>query len=444
MKIIHCLNQYMPIAMAGTEIYTHTLAMKQKSAGHEVAVITPHIDYYRPGQIKEHYLYDEIDMYQFLETGDPTDRKIHYGYKKASGLENFKRLLIKLSPDVINFHELNRSIGFTTEHVKIAKLSGAKIFLTIHLSSYTCNTNLLIRDGQICDGKIRETTCSICTYKTMYHMPSRVAVPLALFSILSQRSGITGRMISGKVTTLLKVPSAVQRIKKELAELSENVDQFISYAKWYKNILIENGVPDNKITVVPAALVMNEKQPVSELTGSEGSSLKIVFIGRVQPQKGIHLIIEAVKHFTPEQVVVDLFGQEEDTVYYKKCIEDSKNVHNINWKGAVERSKVMAMLSHYDILCLASTFSEMSPLVIQEAFAAGIPVLASKVYGNMEHVADNHNGLLFEFNSSNNLREKIQTLIDNPALLPKLKSNIVTPLNFNVVNEAYLRLYDSW
>ena len=86
----------------------------------------------------------------------------------------------------------------------------------------------------------------------------------------------------------------------------------------------------------------------------------------------------------------------------------------------------------------------MSPLVIQEAFAAGIPVLASKVYGNMEQVADNHNGLLFEFNSSDSLKEKIKALIDNPALLPKLKSNIVAPLNFNVVHEAYLRIYNSW
>src|ERR1700712_4900311 len=141
MKIIHCLNQYMPMAMAGTEVYTHTLATMQKLSGHQVAVITPHIDYHRPGQINEHYLYDDIDVYQYLEMADPTDRQIHYGNKYPAGLENFKKLITSLEPYVIHFHELNRSIGFTTEHVKIAKQYGAKVILTAHLSSYTCNTN---------------------------------------------------------------------------------------------------------------------------------------------------------------------------------------------------------------------------------------------------------------------------------------------------------------
>src|SRR5487761_549663 len=107
MKIVHCLIQYMPMAMAGTEVYTHTLATMQKSSGHEVAIVTPHIDHYRPGKINEHYVYDNIDVYQFLEAGDPTDRQIHYGNKKPSGLENFKQLILKLSPEVIHFHELN-------------------------------------------------------------------------------------------------------------------------------------------------------------------------------------------------------------------------------------------------------------------------------------------------------------------------------------------------
>jgi hypothetical protein len=109
----------MPMMMAGTEVYTHTLATMQKSSGHEVAVVTPFIDYYNPGKINEHYVYDGIDVFQYLELDNPNDRQIQYGNKKTSGLENFKQLIESLKPDVIHFQELTRSMGLTIEHIKI-------------------------------------------------------------------------------------------------------------------------------------------------------------------------------------------------------------------------------------------------------------------------------------------------------------------------------------
>jgi glycosyltransferase involved in cell wall biosynthesis len=433
----------MPMAAAGTEIYTHTLATMQQAGGYEVAVVTPHIEYYRPGEINEHYLFENIEVYQFLEMADPTDRQIHYGIKKPEGLENFRQLIIKLKPDIIHFHELNRSIGFTTAHVKIAKQSCAKVFLTIHLSSYTCNTNVLVRNGQLCDGVIREKTCSICSYKTLFHVPGLFAGPLASIGILSQKLGVTGKMLSGKAKTLLRVPSMIERIKKDLMELSENVDQFISYAKWYERILRENGVPQNKISVVAAALVTSgNTERVKKISNENTLPVKIVFIGRIQEQKGIHLMIEAVKHFSEKQVLFDLWGREEATPYYNKCVDLSIDSKNIQWKGSIDRNAVLEMLSKYDILCLASMFSEMSPLVIQEAFAAGIPVLASRVYGNTEQVRDNYNGMLFDFNSVENLQEKIKTLVDNPGIITAMKKNIAMPPDFELVYKSYMEIYN--
>lgn len=441
MKIIHCLNQYMPQAMAGTEIYTHTLATLQKRSGNEVAVITPHIDYYRPGQINEHYIYDEIDVYQFLEEADPTDRHVQYGNKKPKGLNNFVSLLKQLTPDVINFHELNRSIGFTIEHVKLAKQFGAKVFLTMHLPFYSCNTNVLVYNNELCDGVIRNFECSECTYKTLFNVPPIFSKTMAMISISTQKSLITEKLPPGSVTTLLSVSSTISRIRNDLRELWNNVDQMISLNKWYKKILIKNGVPEDKITVVGPALVTNRKNVAPKIRRDSSLPLKMVFVGRIQPLKGIHLIIEAMKSFTTKQVLIDIYGKQEETPYYKKCITNSMNVATIKFRGELKRKDVVNTLAQYDMFCLASTFSEMSPLVIQEAFAAGIPILASKVYGNMEQIEDNQNGLLFEFNSSTALKKQIQSLVDNPGLLQKLKNNILVPKSFNIVNEQYLWLY---
>lgn len=445
MKIVHCINHYMPLMMAGTEVYTHTLATMQKSLGHEVAVVTPFIDYYNPGQINEHYLYEGIDVYQYLELADPNDRQIQYGNKKPSGLQNFKQLIEFLKPDVIHFQNLTRSMGLTIENIKIAKQYGSKVIFTAHLSGYTCYTNVLVRNGngKLCDGLIRERTCSICTYRTLYHIPPVVAAPLASLAVLSKKLGITKNLMEGKATSLLMIPLSIQRIKDTLHELVDNLDQFVSYTKWYEKILLENGVPQDKITVVPTAFAGIKKSEHFRISSPPQLPVKIVFIGRIQPQKGIHLIIEAMRHFSSEQVQIDLYGKTEETGYYNKCVKDSLDLENIIWKGTIPHEEVCETIATYDILCLPSTFSEMSSLVIQDAFAAGVPVLASKVYGNMEQVKNNINGLLFEVNSAKDLKNKIKVLIDNPQLLAELKENVKPPIAFDIVNECYLQLYES-
>ena len=430
----------MPQVMAGTEIYTHTLASLQKKSGHEVAVVTPHIEHYRPGEINEHYIYDDIDVYQFLETANPTDRQIHYGNKKPEGLTNFFALINQLKPDVVHFHELNKSVGLTIEHVKLARQSGAKIFLTMHLSSYSCSTNILVYNNKLCDGLIKDFRCTECCYKTLFKVPSLLAKPLTRFSIAADKAGISDKLADGKIKTVLAVPSTIRRTKNDLDELVRNVDQLISLSNWYKKILIENEVPENKLTVLPPALVTVSKIINHKKKQDGGLPVRMVFIGRIQATKGIHLIIEALHAFSPSQVQIDLYGRPEPTDYYRQCVSDSKGMSHIAWRGELNREEVVKRLTQYDIFCLASTFSEMSPLVIQEAFAAGIPVVASRVYGNMEQIQDGINGLLFDGNVKS-LVATLQKLVNDPAMITRLASSITVPLMFSEVAGKYESLY---
>ena len=433
----------MPQHIAGTEVYTHTLAKLQKAKGHHVAIITPHIEFYNPGKIKKHYQYDGIDVYQFMETANPLNRDIYSGKKKPEGLNNFFALIKILQPDVIHFHELNRSTGITIEHLKMAKQAGGKIFVTIHLSFYTCNTNKLIRNNKLCEGIIKEFDCTACTFNSMFNMPAFLASPMALLSNLITRTGVTTAFKTGKLTTLISMPSTIKRIKNDLNELAKNTDQIISLTEWYKKILLLNGVPFNKITVIQQGLALLNQRVLQKDDLPINLPVKVAFLGRIQFQKGVHLIIAAFKNFTAAEIVVDIYGQEEETIYYKNCIKNSLGLKNIFWKGLINREEVVDKLSGYDLLCLPSLFSEMSPLVIQEAFAAGIPVLASKVYGNIEQIRHGENGLVFNFNSADSLAEQLKLIINNPELINQMKSKIVPPDDFERVCNSYLNLYQS-
>jgi glycosyltransferase involved in cell wall biosynthesis len=431
----------MPQHMGGTEVYVHTLASLQRQGGHQASVLVPHFEYYLPGQYVECYQYEGIDVYQYLEPSDPLNRQILSGAEEPAGLENFKAFLLAFRPDVVHFHELTRSIGFGVRHVRIARSLGVKVFLTMHLSGYTCNTNTLINHNRLCSGEIREFDCSICCYKTLFHLPDAVAYPAGVISLLSARLGLTRKLPPGKLTTLLGLPLAIQRVRNELQELIANTDRLVSLTEWYKKILITNGVPPDKIMVIPQALTTGHAKTPREKDPSRRLPLKLVFIGRIQPQKGVDLLIEAVRGFTAAEVQVDLYGKEEGTDFYRQCIAALDTLDTATFRGMLRREEVLDTLAEYDMLCLPSTFSEMSPLVIQEAFAAGIPVLASKVYGNAEQVKDGQNGLLFDFKSAASLRAKISELINEPELLPRLKRNVQPPHPFTEVNAAYMQLY---
>jgi glycosyltransferase involved in cell wall biosynthesis len=100
-------------------------------------------------------------------------------------------------------------------------------------------------------------------------------------------------------------------------------------------------------------------------------------------------------------------------------------------------------MQQYDALCLCSTFSEMSPLVIQEAFAAGIPIIASNVYGNAEQIKNGYNGLLFGFKDAASLKEQLLRCINDPVLLIEMKKNTRAPRSFQQVGDEYYRIYQT-
>jgi glycosyltransferase involved in cell wall biosynthesis len=204
--------------------------------------------------------------------------------------------------------------------------------------------------------------------------------------------------------------------------------------------LIANGIDQKKIQVIKQGIPFDPTNYISTRTTHDGS-LKLIFLGRINKFKGLHLLIEAIKDIDPLLVQLSIFGNSDDSFYESSLKNQTESNNNIFWNGQLNQKDVVKILQQHDALCLCSTFSEMSPLVIQEAFAAGIPVIASNVYGNEEQIRHNMNGLLFDFNNVNDLRRQIIRCIKEPSLLQDLAKNIKSPRSFKEVGGEYLTLY---
>ena len=436
MKVIHCLNHYLPNHIAGTEVYVSALARELKSLGTKSTIVIPNY-----GSTKdERYLFEGTEVILYGEPSKP-DRELIRGTKYPEGLRNFLAILAKEQPDIINFHELAGSNGISLIHVKKARAMGFKIIMTFHIAKYSCKTGtLMYKNGIPWDGVIRKIRCSKCWLhdKKIKGVPAELIVAGFTFA---DAFHLDTQQWNNSLGTAMAFPKLIEKLKNELAELEKNTDAFIVIAQWYKAILLRNNISPAHIHLITQALP--HKQGLGTEEFSHIKKLHLIFIGRISSFKGVLLLIKAVKMLRKEDIHLNIYGNPTEKEYMEQCLTEAEGLDNISFKGSCPPDKVIFTISRHHILCLPSEVCEMAPLVIQEAFAAGIPVIASDVYGNAEQIKHGINGWLFKLKDQRDLAGKLQHLIDHPELIELTKKNIPTPQKFDAVAGEYVQIYNT-
>jgi glycosyltransferase involved in cell wall biosynthesis len=94
--------------------------------------------------------------------------------------------------------------------------------------------------------------------------------------------------------------------------------------------------------------------------------------------------------------------------------------------GRCSRDEVADAYAGIDVLVVPSLWLENSPLVIHEAYLAGVPVVGSRIGGIADLVRDGWNGLLVEPGSPSGLAAALRQLVDRPGLLAHLAARLPT------------------
>jgi glycosyltransferase involved in cell wall biosynthesis len=436
MKVLQVLNHFLPQQTAGTEIYTWALSKQLQQRGISVQIMIPNYE----KNADADYVYDGLNVRQYAEPSF-VDRSLIMGFRSPDGFSHFVSNLIEIKPDIVHFHELAGSNGITLQHVLAAKACGAKVIMTFHLAGYSCKTGTLVYKGEaLCDGIINLQKCSICYLHTRGY--ASAAPYLTCISKHLHQFSIDTSKLNSKITTALGTVSIMAKLRSDVHILVASCDRVVTITKWFQQILLKNGIDNKKISYIQQGLPFNANTLLKKKIVNN-RSLNLIFLGRINKFKGLHLLISALEGVDSSLVSLSIFGNSDDSAYETDLIAKSHKMNNIFWNGKLKQEEVVSTLEKYDMLCLCSTFSEMSPLVIQEAFAAGIPVLASNVYGNAEQIQHNHNGLLFQFNNVADLRNQILRCIEEPSLLNNMSKNIKSPRTFEEVGEEYYQLYKS-
>jgi glycosyltransferase involved in cell wall biosynthesis len=434
MKILQVLNHFLPQQTAGTEVYTWALSKQLQQRGVNVQVLIPH---YKKLTASD-YVYDGLVVHQYAEPSI-VDRSLIMGFRPPDGLPYFISYLQEAKPDLVHFHELAGSNGITLQHVQAAKVSGAKVIMTFHLAGYSCKTGTLVYKGEsLCDGVIDLQKCSTC-YLNARGYASAAPYLIGASGVLHQFN-IDASKWNSKIGTALGTVPIIARLKTDLYATVAACDRVVTITNWYKRVLLANGIDERKISFIPQGLPLSTTAKPLKIKSAH-QPLRLLFLGRINKFKGLHLLLEVLMAIDPALVELSVYGNSDDEAYEQALRTSTAQQPNIYWKGKLQQADVITIMQAHDVLCLCSTFSEMSPLVIQEAFAAGIPVIASKVYGNAEQIIHGVNGLLFNYNEVEDLMRQIVKCINEPDLVKQMSKNITEPRSFETVADDYFELY---
>ena len=205
---------------------------------------------------------------------------------------------------------------------------------------------------------------------------------------------------------------------------------------------------DVNIDIIPDGLDPDSFEPTQR--EAHPQIVRCLSIGRLIPRKGFQFLIRAlpqiidrVKHKFEIEIVGDGPYEAELTILAKELNVDSY----IHFTGSVKYPELPQKYRDADIFILPS-LAEGMPLVVLEAMGTGLPIIASRVQGIDELVADDVNGALFNPGDVDGLAECIIKLIDagqtrlemGNASIEMLKQN--EQYNWKNIAEEYLTLYD--
>ena len=130
---------------------------------------------------------------------------------------------------------------------------------------------------------------------------------------------------------------------------------------------------------------------LTNLTFRKNPGSKLVWLGRIHPDKGVHLAIEVAKKSSMDLVIAGII---QDRDYFDNLVKPAINGSSIEYIGPVDPPKRDALFEDAFALLHLNTIPERFGLVLAEAMAAGIPVIAADLGSCREVIADDKTGFL--------------------------------------------------
>jgi len=429
-KILQVSYSFPPNPPSGVQRYVEMLSQGLKQLGEEVVVAAP-------GRGMRQYQHEGLRVRRFPGSPQVSDLRHLNGEGDPEAADRLGHILEGERPDLVHLHAFNHLVSVRV--LRRAKALKLPVLLTSHTPSLSCPRGTLMRWGRTpCDGTLSLDPCTACTLHGR-------GIPRGLADLLGrvpvQWGEALGRMgLSGKVWTGLRMRELISVRRNAFRALLSEGDHVVAISEWLRLLLIRNGLSGPKVTLCRHGTVYDDGVG-SAAQQNPASDLKCAFVGRFHPTKGMRLLIQALRRKPKLSLTLDFYGIAQGALRQRRLKAMAAGNARITFHPPLQPSEVVDRLRDYDLLLVPSQVMETGPLVVLEAFAAGLPVVGSRLGGIAEMVQDGVNGLLLPHDSPRAWHEALRRLCQDPALLNTLRQGVRPPQGIEQVVRQMQALY---
>lgn len=295
----------------------------------------------------------------------------HTSYQKIS------RFLYETKPDVVHFHNIfpliSPSAYYACRNLRIP------VVQTLDNQRLICPASSFYREGKLCLDCVGKTPPYPGILHACYH-----------------NSHVHTAVVASMLT-----------LHRWLGTWQKQIDAFLCSTHFYRDLFVSVGIPAEKIIVMPHFVQVN-----SQSAGDKKTDNYALFVGRLDPEKGINTLLEAWRYLDIPLKVRGA-GRLEGNA---REFTIKNGLHNVEFLGRMTEQELTDLMGNASFLIMPSEgYYETFGLVIIEAFSRGIPVIASNIGVVPELVSDGQTGLLFEPGNPQDLADKAQWMWSHPA-----------------------------
>lgn len=426
MRVLFVVHGFPPEAAGGTEIYASDLAQALWRRGHDITVLAREARTDQPEYRVRRDRSGEIGVV-----------RVNHTFREAASFEQTYRnatidaiaglLLDEERPDVVHIHHLTcLSTGIVGE----CAARGIPVVLTLNDYWLLCHRGqLLDRDLARCAGP-EPGRCAACAGLSASGTPALHLAARGLRMIEQHAPKLLAdaqrRLVSRASRRIVPGSAAGETARRfeHARDVCAGAARMLAPSKTLLERFERFGIPPSRMLVQQQG---TDLRPFAGLIRQASGQLRLGFVGSLMASKAPHVLLEAFAALPSDRVTLTVAGgvatyHGDDS--YGDFVRPLLAHPGVNWIGSVAHDRIPALLASLDVLVVPSVWIENSPFVIKEAFAAGLPVVASNLGGMAELVEDGRNGLLFAAGDSADLRRVLERLLDEPRLLARLREGL--------------------
>ena len=287
-------------------------------------------------------------------------------------VNEFSALLQAQRPDVVHVHNTFPLISPSLYWA--ASRAGVPVVQTLHNFRLMCPQGMLLREGRVCESCVG-------------HLPLPAVVHACYQGQRPQTAVAAGMLV----------------LHRTLGTWRHKVQRYIALNAFCRAKFIEGGLPAERVVIKPNFVDLPAP--------AEGLRSGLLFVGRLSHEKGISTLVDAAGGLAPGVLRVAGTGPEAARL---------AAVPAVHALGALGGPQVAAEMARATALVIPSLWYENFPRTLVEAYACGLPVLASRIGALAELVEDGVTGLLVEPGNAVEWAAKMQWALDHPEQMAQM------------------------